>query len=90
MYQAHILISGKVQNVFYRASCMEYAKGLGLKGWVRNNEDGSVEVLAQGEKIKINKLIEWCKQGPPQAKVEEVKISWEEANGPFNGFVVLR
>lgn len=90
MYQAHIIISGKVQGVCYRASCMEYAKGLGIKGWVKNLEDGKVEALVQGEKEKINKLIEWCKQGPPAAMVEEVKISWEEANGPFNSFVVLR
>jgi len=90
MYQAHIIISGKVQNVCYRVSCKEYASGQGLKGWVRNIENGSVEALAQGEKEKIERFIEWCKKGPPQAKVEEVKITWQEANGPFNGFSVIR
>lgn len=90
MYQIHILISGKVQGVCYRASCKEYALSIGLKGWVKNLDDGSVEVLAQGEKVNLEKFIAWCKQGPPQAKVEEVRISWQEANGPFNGFVVLK
>lgn len=90
MYQAHLIISGNVQGVYYRASCKEYASGLGLKGWVRNLDDGSVEALAQGEKERIDRFIEWCKKGPPQAKVEEVKIIWQEANGPFNGFSVIR
>ena len=90
MYQAHILISGDVQGVYYRVSCKEYAIGVGVKGWVRNLDNGNVEALAQGEKEKIERFLEWCKKGPPQAKVEEIKITWQEANGPFNGFSVIK
>ena len=77
MHQAHIIISGKVQGVFYRASCQDVAIGYDLKGRVKNLPTGEVEVLAQGEKEKIEKLIEWCKKGPPSAKVNQVKVEWE-------------
>ena len=76
MFQVHLIISGKVQGVFYRASCQEVAQVLGLTGWVKNLQDGNVEVLAQGEKEKIEKLIEWCKKGPSGAKVSGVEIKW--------------
>ncbi|MBI3590700.1 MAG: acylphosphatase [Candidatus Melainabacteria bacterium] len=88
MEQAHLTISGRVQGVFYRASCQEVAQRLGLRGWVRNAPTGQVEVLAQGEKEKIEKLIEWCKKGPPSAKVSDVKIEWEKILEQFNVFEV--
>ena len=88
MYQANLIISGNVQGVFYRASCQDVAVKYGLNGWVRNLPSGEVEVLVQGEKEKIEKLIEWCKKGPPNARVEEVKVKWEEVTGVFNGFGV--
>ena len=78
MFQAHLIISGKVQEVFYRASCQEAAQGLALTGWVKNLPTGQVEVLAQGEKEKIEKLIMWCKNGPPGARVSDVKVEWKE------------
>jgi acylphosphatase len=77
MHQVHLIVLGRVQGVFYRASCQEVAQRLGLTGWVKNLPDGSVEVLAQGEKEKIEKLIEWCKKGPPGAKVSGLKIDWQ-------------
>ena len=76
MLQASLIISGKVQGVFYRASCQEVAQRLGLTGWVKNLSGGNVEVLAQGEKEKIEKLIQWCKKGPPGAMVSDVNIKW--------------
>ena len=88
MYQAHLIISGRVQGVFYRATCEEIAESLGLNGWVRNLPSGQVEVLAQGEKEKIEKLIEWCKKGPPSAKVSDVKIEWQEVSKTFTSFEV--
>ena len=88
MYQACLIISGNVQGVFYRASCQDIAVKYGLNGWVRNLPSGEVEVLVQGEKEKIEKLIEWCKKGPPNARVEEVKVKWEEVADMFNGFGV--
>ena len=89
MSQVHLIISGKVQGVFYRASCQETAQRLGLTGWVRNLPDGSVEVLAQGEKEKIEKLIEWCRKGPDGAKVSGVEMEWQSILGqaPFFNIV---
>ena len=89
MHQAHLIVSGKVQGVFYRASCQEIAVKYGLKGWVKNISTGQVEVLAQGEKEKIEKLIEWCKKGPPNAKVSEVKIEWKNLTNTYKSFEVI-
>lgn len=86
MYQAHLIISGRVQGIFYRASCQEVAQSYGLKGWVRNLPTGQVEVLAQGEKDKIEKLIAWCKKGPPGAKVTDVNVEWKDVFEQFSDF----
>ena len=88
MFQAHLIISGKVQGVFYRASCQEAAQGLGLTGWVKNLPAGEVEVLAQGEKEKIEKLIEWCKKGPAGARVSSVEVKWENILNNSSSFEV--
>lgn len=68
-----IVISGKVQGVFFRQSTKERAVQLGVTGWVRNNNDGSVEAHAFGESEALEKLIAWCHEGPSGAKVNEVK-----------------
>ena len=86
--QAHIFISGKVQGVFYRASCQDVAVRYGLNGWVRNLPTGQVEVLVQGNKENLEKFIEWCKKGPPSARVIDVNINWENVSEIFNGFGV--
>ena len=89
MQQAHLIISGRVQGVFYRASCKEIAQSLSLTGWVRNLPTSQVEVLVQGEKEQIEKLINWCKKGPPSAKVSSVDIQWGEVKENFKGFSIL-
>lgn len=71
---AQILIQGKVQGVFFRSSAQDVAMELKLTGWIRNNSDGSVETFAQGEPEKLAAYIEWCKKGPPGAKVEHIQI----------------
>ena len=86
MFQAYIIISGRVQGVFYRASCQEVAESYGLKGWAKNLPSGEVEVIAQGEKEKIEKLISWCKKGSPGAKVSDLKVEWQEIKEHFNNF----
>ncbi len=88
MFQVHLTISGNVQGVFYRASCQKVAQELDLKGWVKNLANGNVEALAQGEKGEIEKLIEWCKKGPENARVDNVKVSWGEPKDKFSEFVV--
>lgn len=89
MYQARLLITGKVQGVFYRASCQEVAQRLGLNGWVKNLSDGNVESLVQGEKEKIEKLIAWCKKGPPGAVVSNLDVNWETVVKQITSFKIV-
>lgn len=67
-----ITVFGKVQGVFYRKSTQEKAKKIGLKGWVRNKEDGSVEICAEGSSVQIEELKVWCKKGPEEAVVKDL------------------
>lgn len=78
MERAHVFISGRVQGVFYRANTKEKANKIGVNGWVKNLKDGRVEAVFEGEKKDVEKMIEWCHKGSPQADVEEVKVKWEE------------
>jgi len=86
--RAHILVFGRVQGVFFRDHTQKWASSLNLTGWVRNLRDGQVEVLAEGDKRKIEELINRLKQGPPLAQVEKVDIDWEDYKGEFNDFRV--
>lgn len=70
--QVDMKISGKVQGVFFRAETRAKAQKLGIKGWVRNAEDGSVEIMAQGEEATLAEFLAWCKQGPEYSHVEKV------------------
>ncbi|BAT71395.1 acylphosphatase [Thermosulfidibacter takaii ABI70S6] len=88
MKRAHIWVSGKVQGVFYRATAKEIAKRLRLKGWVRNLPDGRVEIVAEGDEDALRAFVDWCWEGPPLARVEDVKVVWEEATGEFDDFYV--
>lgn len=71
-------MSGLVQGVFFRASTREQARRLGLTGWVRNLPDGRVEVLACGERERLERLLEWLHEGPPHADVSRVEVDWRE------------
>ncbi|MEM2908914.1 MAG: acylphosphatase [Candidatus Bilamarchaeaceae archaeon] len=84
--RVHISIYGDVQGVFFRAGTVSVATELGLVGWVRNRTDGSVEVVAEGEKKALEQLIEWCKHGPTGATVENVKVEWKAPSGEFKSF----
>lgn len=86
--RCHIFISGRVQGVFFRAKTEKLANLLGVGGWVRNTEDGRVEVLAEGEKEKIDELIKWLKRGPPLAKVTNLDVEWQEYKGEFGNFQI--
>jgi acylphosphatase len=86
--RAHVYISGRVQGVFFRAYTEEEANRLGLKGWVRNLIDGRVEAVFEGEKDKIEKMIEWCHRGSPHARVDNVEVEWEDYKGEFDSFTI--
>ena len=75
METIHLVIKGKVQGVFYRASAKDKAIELGIKGWVKNMRDGNVEVLATADKGALEKFVEWCRKGPSKAIVSEVVIN---------------
>jgi acylphosphatase len=84
-----IIIKGKVQGVFYRQSAKEKAAELGIAGHVCNLSDGTVKVIATGKKEQLDKLISWCRQGPPRAKVTDV-ICCEESLQSFHDFRIVR
>ncbi len=86
--RAHLLISGRVQGVFYRAFTRETASYLGLCGWVRNLPDGRVEAIFEGNRDMIEEAINRCRSGPPGARVDEIDINWEEFKGEFNDFSI--
>jgi acylphosphatase len=74
----HLLIQGKVQGVFYRASAKDVADQLRVTGWVRNTKEGDVEVMATGDADRIKEFIEWCKKGPRKAEVTKVIVTEKE------------
>ncbi len=86
----HMLIYGYVQGVFFRACARDKALELGLTGYVRNLPDGSVELEAEGDEGSLRELISWCHQGPPEARVERVEVSWGEGSGRWVDFAVRR
>jgi acylphosphatase len=86
MTRVHARIRGRVQGVAFRAYTQDEAERLGLSGWVRNREDGSVELWAEGDETALRTLIAWCKHGPPAARVESVDADWGEAEGKSAGF----
>jgi acylphosphatase len=82
-------IFGIVQGVFFRAGTQDTVHRIhGITGWVRNLPDGSVECVAEGEKEKLQKLLDWCNHGPAGAEVERVEEKWEEYIGEFVGFEI--
>ena len=87
--RAYIRVYGRVQGVGYRFFTERYAKILGLKGYVRNLSDGSVEVVVEGDRIKIEELIEKLKKGPLLARVERVDVRWEKPKGDFLTFTIM-
>jgi acylphosphatase len=79
---------GRVQGVYYRARTAEQAEALGVGGTVRNRDDGSVEVVAVGEREALERLVEWCRRGPPAARVESVEAEWGAGGAAMRGFRV--
>lgn len=81
-----IHVFGKVQDVFYRSSTETQAKKLKLTGEVWNCEDGSVKIIAEGKPESIEKLVKWCRRGPPDAKVKRLTVRYSKFKGEFKGF----
>lgn len=85
----HIVVKGRVQGVFFRASAQEAAEECGVKGWVRNTEEGDVELMASGSDEALQRFVAWCRQGPRRAVVQDVFIETKEDTS-FHNFKVIR
>lgn len=88
MVRRHVWVEGRVQGVWYRGSCAEQARALGVRGWARNLPDGRVEVVAEGDDGDVRRLVEWCRKGPPAAMVTGIEDRTEVPEG-LSGFSVL-
>ena len=88
MKRIRVYISGVVQGVFFRAATRRAAADLNLTGWVRNMEDGRVETVLEGADADIEKMIAWCKIGPPAARVENITTTEEHYTGGFIDFSI--
>ena len=78
-----------MQGVFFRHAAQIRAGELGLTGLARNEDDGSVTITAEGGDSALRRFAEWCREGPPLAKVEDIKTTWQEATGKFQRFETL-
>lgn len=86
MKKAHLIIEGKVQGVFFRASAKEQADRLNLAGWVRNLPEGSVEVQVEGKQDSLDDFLDWCRKGPPNALVTGVELKYLLPSGDLDSF----
>ena len=82
----HFVIHGRVQGVFFRNSMQREARKLGIAGWVRNRNDGTVEAMVQGETAALDAMLRWAQRGPELAQVERVEVSPGEGN--YHGFEI--
>lgn len=79
-----VVVTGRVQGVYYRDSCRQMAGRLGVRGWVRNRPDGAVEAALEGDAEAVAQLIDWCRVGPSRAVVTDVRVAEEEPTGELS------
>ncbi|MDD5126643.1 MAG: acylphosphatase [Dehalococcoidales bacterium] len=79
---------GRVQGVFFRAFTRQTAQRLGVTGYVRNREDGSVETRAEGDRGQLEKLLEYLREGPSHAHVDSIEVDWSEESGQYSEFTI--
>ena len=84
--RAHILVSGRVQGVFFRSETKREADRQSITGWIRNRYDGRVEAVFEGEEKAVKKVIGFCRKGPTHARVQDVEVQWKDYKGEFRGF----
>jgi acylphosphatase len=87
--RAHVFFGGRVQGVFFRAHTLDCAKSLGLTGWVRNNPDGRVEAVFEGEDGAVTQAIDWCSTKQPYAEVDSKEVKMSKATGEFRMFSIV-
>ena len=84
--RAHVIISGRVQGVFFRVETQRAAERFGVFGWVRNRPDGTVEAVFEGSHESVDAVLQWCQEGPNLAVVEKVDVSWQDFTGEYKRF----
>jgi len=87
--RVQLIVKGRVQGVFFRASAQREARRLGVTGWVKNRADGSIEVLAEGEEDAIKEIVGWANHGPTAARVDHVDVRWRGYTGEFFEFAII-
>ena len=86
--RARLLVSGRVQGVAFRWETRRAATRRGVTGWVRNLPDGRVEAVVEGPRERVGDLVDWCRKGPPVARVDSLDIQWEDYQGEFEDFEI--
>lgn len=87
---AHVFVSGRVQGVFFRVETRREAIKNNVTGWVRNTSDGKVEAMFEGEKGSVEKMIDFCRRGPPVANVTKIDVNWGDYVRAFTGFEIRK
>ena len=88
--RAHVFVSGRVQGVFFRVETRSEAMKRNVAGWVQNTSEGRVEAIFEGDKADVEQLIDFCRRGPPGARVTEIDAQWETYTGEFKAFKIQR
>lgn len=88
--RVRIVVRGRVQGVGFRYAAVSEARRHGLSGWARNAPDGSVEIVAEGTAAAVEALLDWCRQGPPSARVSSMHHAEESDSQPLSGFDIRR
>lgn len=84
-----VLVSGRVQGVFFRSGLANVAKSNSVVGWVRNQENGCVEAVIQGRKLDVDRVVEWCHRGPERAKVDHVQVVETSIQANLRDFTII-
>ena len=84
--RAHVFVSGDVQGVLFRSATEAEAEGRDVKGWVKNSADGRVEAVFEGEEEAVEAMVEFCRHGPPHARVTNVDVTWKSFKREFSDF----
>jgi acylphosphatase len=88
--RAHVVVSGRVQGVWYRGSAQAEARSRGVTGWIRNRPDATVEAMLEGEEAAVRAVVDWCRRGPPGARVEGLDVKWLPFEGEFDAMRIVR
>ncbi len=87
--RVQLIVRGRVTGVFFRAATQREARRLGVTGWVKNRNDGSIEIVAEGEEDAIKEIISWSHHGPSAARVENVDVRWRGYTGDYFDFQIV-